>query len=66
MALAWLMLGRFALGSRRMSRSQLDRFQQAVVDAGASGMAYLTVTEAGIQSRLKNGVGEETVLRGDN
>jgi len=24
MALAWLMLGRFALGSRRMSRSQLD------------------------------------------
>ncbi len=25
MALAWLMLGRFALGSRRMSRSQLDR-----------------------------------------
>lgn len=25
MALAWLMLGRFALGDRRMSRSQLDR-----------------------------------------
>ncbi|MDR3662478.1 MAG: polyprenol phosphomannose-dependent alpha 1,6 mannosyltransferase MptB [Mycobacterium sp.] len=25
MALAWLMLGRFALGSRRMSRSQLDQ-----------------------------------------
>jgi alpha-1,6-mannosyltransferase len=25
MALAWLMLGRFALGSRRMSRAQLDR-----------------------------------------
>jgi alpha-1,6-mannosyltransferase len=25
MALAWLMLGRFALGSRRMTRSQLDR-----------------------------------------
>ncbi|WP_193042990.1 polyprenol phosphomannose-dependent alpha 1,6 mannosyltransferase MptB [Mycolicibacterium baixiangningiae] len=25
MALAWLMLGRFALGSRRMSRSQVDR-----------------------------------------
>ncbi|KLO31019.1 membrane protein [Mycolicibacter heraklionensis] len=25
MALAWLMLGRFALGKRRMSRSQLDR-----------------------------------------
>ena len=25
MALAWLMLGRFALGTRRMSRSQLDR-----------------------------------------
>jgi alpha-1,6-mannosyltransferase len=25
MALAWLMLGRFALGERRMSRSQLDR-----------------------------------------
>jgi alpha-1,6-mannosyltransferase len=25
MALAWLMLGRFALGGRRMSRSQLDR-----------------------------------------
>ncbi|MEZ0366428.1 polyprenol phosphomannose-dependent alpha 1,6 mannosyltransferase MptB [Mycobacterium sp. pUA109] len=25
MALAWLMLGRFALGSRQMSRSQLDR-----------------------------------------
>jgi alpha-1,6-mannosyltransferase len=25
MALAWLMLGRFALGSRRMSRSQMDR-----------------------------------------
>jgi alpha-1,6-mannosyltransferase len=25
MALAWLMLGRFALGSRRMSRSELDR-----------------------------------------
>jgi len=25
MVLAWLMLGRFALGSRRMSRSQLDR-----------------------------------------
>ena len=25
MALSWLMLGRFALGSRRMSRSQLDR-----------------------------------------
>ncbi|WP_167759447.1 polyprenol phosphomannose-dependent alpha 1,6 mannosyltransferase MptB [Mycobacterium sp. PS03-16] len=25
MALAWLMLGRFTLGSRRMSRSQLDR-----------------------------------------
>src|SRR3984893_13305442 len=25
MALAWLMLGRFALGQRRMTRSQLDR-----------------------------------------
>ena len=25
MPLAWLMLGRFALGKRRMSRSQLDR-----------------------------------------
>src|ERR1700740_1409593 len=25
MALAWLMLGRFALGSRRMSRGELDR-----------------------------------------
>ncbi len=25
MALAWLMLGRFALGNRRMTRSQLDR-----------------------------------------
>jgi len=25
MALAWLMLGRFALGNRRMSRSQMDR-----------------------------------------
>src|ERR1700759_4944755 len=25
MALAWLMLGRFAIGDRRMSRSQLDR-----------------------------------------
>ncbi len=45
----------------KFSRSQLDRFQQAVVDAGASGMAHLTLTEAGIQSRLKNGVGEETL-----
>ena len=30
MALAWLMLGRFALGSRRMSRGSVPRLNKAI------------------------------------
>jgi aspartyl-tRNA synthetase len=46
-------------GAGKLSRSQLDRYQQALQDAGVSSTAYLAVSDAGIQSRLKNAVGEE-------
>ncbi|MCL5006041.1 MAG: aspartate--tRNA ligase [Acidobacteria bacterium] len=45
----------------KLSRSQLDRYQQGLLEAGASNSAYFTVTESGIQSRLKNAVGEEAL-----
>ena len=48
-------------GAGKLSRSQLDRYQQALQDAGVSSSAYLTVSESGIQSRLKNALGEETL-----
>ncbi len=50
---------RVPVGAGKLSRSQLDRYQQGLQDMGASSTAYLTVSEAGVQSRLQKAVGEE-------
>jgi aspartyl-tRNA synthetase len=43
----------------KISRSQFDRYQETLRQLGASNSAYLTVTEAGTQSRMKNALGDE-------
>jgi aspartyl-tRNA synthetase len=42
-----------------ISRSQFDRYQETLKQLGAANSAYLTVTEAGVQSRLKNAIGDD-------
>ena len=43
----------------KISRSQFDRYQETLKQMGAANSAYLTVTEAGVQSRLKNTLGDD-------
>ena len=43
----------------KISRSQFDRYQETLRAQGAANAAYLTVTEAGIQSRLKSALGDD-------
>jgi len=43
----------------KISRSQFDRYQETLKQMGAANSAYLTVTDAGVQSRLKNALGDE-------
>jgi len=43
----------------KISRSQFDRYQEILRQQGASNAAYLTVTETGIQSRMKNALGDD-------
>ncbi|TAM84551.1 MAG: aspartate--tRNA ligase [Acidobacteria bacterium] len=43
----------------KISRSQFDRYQETLKQMGAANSAYLTVTEAGIQSRMKNALGDD-------
>jgi aspartyl-tRNA synthetase len=42
-----------------ISRSQFDRYQEILRQQGASNAAYLTVSEVGIQSRMKNALGDD-------
>lgn len=46
-------------GAAKISRSQFDRYQETLKQMGAANSAYLTVTEAGIQSRMKNALGDD-------
>jgi len=43
----------------KISRSQFDRYQEILRQQGAANAAYLTVSEAGIQSRMKNALGDD-------
>ncbi len=43
----------------KISRSQFDRYQETLRAQGAANSAYLTVTEAGVQSRMKNALGDD-------
>ena len=43
----------------KISRSQFDRYQDTLKQMGAANSTYLTVTEAGVQSRLKNALGDD-------
>ncbi len=43
----------------KISRSQFDRYQETLRAQGTSNSAYLTVSEAGIQSRMKNALGDD-------
>ena len=43
----------------KISRSQFDRYQETLKQMGAANSAYLTVTDAGIQSRMKNALGDD-------
>jgi aspartyl-tRNA synthetase len=43
----------------KISRSQFDRYQETLKQMGAANAAYLTVTDAGIQSRMKNALGDD-------
>ncbi|HEX5413639.1 MAG TPA: aspartate--tRNA ligase [Terriglobia bacterium] len=43
----------------KISRSQFDRYQDTLKQMGAANSAYLTVTEAGAQSRMKNALGDD-------
>ena len=45
--------------STKISRSQFDRYQEILRQQGASNAAYLTLSEAGIQSRMKNALGDD-------
>ena len=42
-----------------ISRSQFDRYQETLKQMGAANSAYLTVTDAGVQSRMKNALGDD-------
>ncbi|HET7216218.1 MAG TPA: aspartate--tRNA ligase [Terriglobia bacterium] len=43
----------------KISRSQFDRYQETLKQMGAANSAYLTVTEAGIQSRMSKALGDD-------
>ncbi len=43
----------------QISRSQFDRYQETLKQMGAANSAYLIVTDAGIQSRMKNALGDD-------
>ena len=43
----------------KISRSQFDRYQEILRQQGVSNAAYLAVTETGIQSRMKNALGDD-------
>jgi aspartyl-tRNA synthetase len=43
----------------KISRSQFDRYQETLKQMGAANAAYLTVTDAGVQSRMKNALGDD-------
>ena len=43
----------------KISRSQFDRYQETLKQLGAANSAYLTVTEAGIQSRMSKALGDD-------
>jgi len=43
----------------KISRSQFDRYQGTLKQMGAANAAYLTVTGEGIQSRMKNALGDD-------
>ena len=45
----------------KISRSQFDRYQETLKQMGAANSAYLTVTDAGIQSRMKNALGDDGI-----
>jgi aspartyl-tRNA synthetase len=45
--------------SAKISRSQFDRYQETLKQMGAANSAYLTVTDTGIQSRMKNALGDD-------
>jgi aspartyl-tRNA synthetase len=42
----------------KISRSQFDRYQDTLKQLGAANAAYLTVTDAGVQSRMSKALGE--------
>jgi aspartyl-tRNA synthetase len=46
-------------GAAKISRSQFDRYQDTLKQMGAANAAYLTITDAGIQSRMKNALGDD-------
>ncbi len=43
----------------KISRSQFDRYQETLKQLGAANAAYLTVTDAGIQSRMSKALGDD-------
>jgi aspartyl-tRNA synthetase len=43
----------------KISRSQFDRYQDTLKQLGAANAANLTVTDAGVQSRMKNALGDD-------
>jgi aspartyl-tRNA synthetase len=43
----------------KISRSQFDRYLETLKQIGAANAAYLTVTDAGAQSRMKNALGDD-------
>ena len=43
----------------KISRSQFDRYQETLKQLGAANAAYLTVTDAGVQSRMNKALGDD-------
>jgi aspartyl-tRNA synthetase len=43
----------------KISRSQFDRYQETLKQLGAANAAYLTVTDAGVQSRMSKALGDD-------
>jgi aspartyl-tRNA synthetase len=43
----------------KISRSQFDRYQETLKQMGAANAAYLTVTDAGVQSRMSKALGDD-------
>jgi aspartyl-tRNA synthetase len=43
----------------KISRSQFDRYQETLKQLGAANSAYLTVTDAGVQSRMSKALGDD-------